>query len=613
MTTTLSETRELTILFAGDSGDGMQLTGNQFADTNAFFGNDLATFPNFPAEIRAPQGTVAGVSGFQMKFGSNEIFTPGDACDILVAMNAAGLKSSIDKVKKQGTVIVNIAGFDKKNLNLAKCETNPLEDDTLEGYRVIQMDISKLTQETLKDSGLGRKDVDRSKNMFVLGFLYWMFNRDMAGTEKFLRSKFSRKPEILEANLKVLKAGFNYGDTTETFTTRYDIKKADLPKGTYRSVMGNQATALGLIAASQRSGLQLFYGSYPITPASDILHELSRHKNFGVKTFQAEDEIAAVTACIGAAFGGSLATTGSSGPGIAIKGEALGLAVMLEIPLVVVNVQRGGPSTGLPTKTEQSDLMQALFGRNGEAQTVVVVPKTPKDAFETAYEACRLAVEHMIPVMMLSDGYIANGSEPWAYPKAADLKPIQPKFADPKDFEEEKFMPYQRDENLVRKWAIPGMPGLEHRVGGLEKEDITGNVSYDPDNHEHMVKTRAAKIDRIALDIPLQEIDQGADSGKVLILGWGSPYGAIKTAVRELLDEGYEVSHAHLRYLNPFPRNLGEIISKFDKVLIPEINDGQLDILIRNKFLIPSIRLCKIKGLPFTASEITEKVKEMYS
>ena len=612
MSDTIKETKEITILFAGDSGDGMQLTGNQFADTNAFFGNDLATFPNFPAEIRAPIGTVAGVSGFQMKFGSTEIYTPGDECNVLVAMNAAGLKSSLHKVEKNGTVIINTAGFDKKNLNLAKCDSNPLEDGTLANYRVQQMDISKLTQETLKDSGLGRKDIERSKNMFVLGYLYWMFNRNMSNTEKFLKQKFGRKPEILEANLSVLKAGYHYGDTTETFTSRYEVKKASLPKGTYRSIMGNQATAMGLIAAAQKADLQLFYGSYPITPASDILHELAKHKNFGVKTFQAEDEIAAVTACIGAAFGGALATTGSSGPGIAIQGEALGLAVMLEIPLVVVNVQRGGPSTGLPTKTEQSDLMQALFGRNGEAQTVVVAPKTPKDAFETAYEACRLAVEHMIPVMMLSDGYIANGSEPWAFPKAADLKPIIAKMAKSEDYQDEAYMPYKRDENLVRKWAVPGTPGLEHRLGGLEKEDITGNVSYDPDNHQHMVKTRAAKIEKIAQDIPLQNIDQGAESGKLLILSWGSPYGAIKTAVKQLIEEGFDVSHAQLRYLNPFPRNLGEIISKYDKVLIPEINDGQLDILIRNKYLIPSIRLSKIKGLPFTANEIIEKVKEIY-
>jgi 2-oxoglutarate ferredoxin oxidoreductase subunit alpha len=448
--------------------------------------------------------------------------------------------------------------------------------------------------------------------MFVLGYLYWMFNRDLKGTETFLERKFIHKPAILEANLTVLRAGYHYGDTTETFTSRYDVKKASLPMGVYRSIMGNQATAYGLIAAAQKSGLQLFYGSYPITPASDILHELAKHKNFGVKTFQAEDEIAAVTACIGAAFGGALATTGSSGPGIAIKGEALGLAVMLEIPLVVVNVQRGGPSTGLPTKTEQSDLMQALFGRNGEAQTVVVAPKTPKDAFEAAYEACRLAIEHMIPVMLLSDGYIANGAEPWAFPKAADLKPIEPKLVSASDYDDKTFYPYDRDENLVRPWAIPGTPGLEHRVGGLEKEDLTGNVSYDPDNHQHMVKTRAAKIDKIALDIPEQDIDQGNESGKVLVLGWGSPYGAIKSAVKELREEGYDVSHAHLRYLNPFPRNLGEVLQRFDKVLIPEINDGQVDILIRNKYLIPSIRLCQIKGLPFTAKEIKDKVLEIY-
>lgn len=612
MNTTQEKLKEITILFAGDSGDGMQLTGNEFANTNALYGNDLATFPNFPAEIRAPLGTVAGVSGFQMKFGSTEIFTPGDLADVLVAMNAAGLKSSLQNVRRNGVVILNSSGFDRKNINLAKYESNPLEDDTLKDYTVIKIDITKLTQETLKESGLGRKEVERSKNMFVLGFLYWMFSRNMEGTVSFLKRKFGSKPEILEANLKVLQAGYNYGDTTETFTSRYDIQKANLPKGVYRSIMGNQATAMGLIAAAQKAGLQLFYGSYPITPASDILHELAKHKNFGVKTFQAEDEIAAVTACIGASFGGALAVTGSSGPGIALKGEALGLAVMLEIPVVVVNVQRGGPSTGLPTKTEQSDLMQALFGRNGEAQTVVVAPCTPKDAFETAFEACRLAVEQMMPVMMLSDGYIANGSEPWAFPKADELREIKPKFAKVEDYQEEKYLPYKRDEKLVRDWAIPGMKGLEHRVGGLEKEDLTGNVSYDPDNHEHMVKTRARKIQLIADSIPLQTIDQGAEKGKLLILAWGSPYGAIKTAVRQLLAEGYDVSHAHIKYLNPFPKNLGDVLNNFEKVLVPEINDGQLDILIRNKFLIPTTRLCKIKGLPFTSNEIIEKVKEIY-
>ena len=612
MKETQKELKEITILFAGDSGDGMQLTGNEFANTNALFGNDLATFPNFPAEIRAPLGTVAGVSGFQMKFGSTEVFTPGDQADVMVAMNSAGLKSSLHNVRRDGLVIINTSGFDKKNLKLAKYESNPLEDDTLKNYRVFKMDITKLTQETLKNSGLARKDVERSKNMFVLGYLYWMFNRKMDGTIDFLTRKFSSKPEILKANLDVMKAGYHYGDTTETFTSRFEVKKADLPKGKYRSVMGNQATAMGLIAAAQKSGLQLFYGSYPITPASDILHELAKHKNFGVKTFQAEDEIAAITACIGASFGGALATTGSSGPGIALKGEALGLAVMLEIPLVVVNVQRGGPSTGLPTKTEQSDLMQALYGRNGEAQTVIVAPSTPKDAFAIAFEACRLAVEHMMPVMMLSDGYIANGSEPWAFPASADLPAITPKFADPSKYEDKEYLPYKRDANLVREWAIPGMPGLEHRVGGLEKEDLTGNVSYDPDNHEYMVKIRAAKIKKIEDDIPLQAIDQGPEKGKLLVLAWGSPYGAIKTAVRQLLAEGYVVSHAHIKYLNPFPKNLGEVLGNFEQVLIPEINDGQLDILIRNKFLIPSKRLCKIKGLPFTAGEIIEKVKEIY-
>ncbi|UTW63345.1 2-oxoacid:acceptor oxidoreductase subunit alpha [bacterium SCSIO 12741] len=612
MTKTEEIKKEITILFAGDSGDGMQLTGNQLANTNAWFGNDLATFPNYPAEIRAPIGTVAGVSGYQMKFGSIDVFTPGDLCDVLVAMNVAGLVANKHKIAENGVILINTDGFDKKNQKLAGQESNPLEDGSLSDYQVITMPVTTLTREALKESGLSRKVVDRSKNMFVLGFVYWMFNRSLDQTLGFIHQKFASKPEIAEANIQVLKAGYHYGETTETFTSRFNVERANMPKGTYRAVMGNQAAALGLIAASKKANLDLFYGSYPITPASDILHELAKHKKYGVKTFQAEDEIAAVTACIGASFGGALAATGSSGPGIAIKGEALGLAVMLELPLVIINVQRGGPSTGLPTKTEQSDLMQALFGRNGEAQTVVVAPQTPKDCFDAVYEGCRIAVEHMVPVMVLSDGYVANGSEPWAFPTADQLPSITAKFPNPEDFTEETYYPYKRDENLVRQWAIPGMKGLEHRVGGLEKEDLTGNVSYDPDNHEHMVKTRAAKIDKIAEDIPLQTIDQGAESGKILILSWGSPYGAVKSAVRDLLLEGYEVSHAQLRYLNPFPKNLGEILERFDQVLIPEINDGQLDILIRNKFLIPSIRLCKIKGLPFTAKEIKDKVREIY-
>jgi 2-oxoglutarate ferredoxin oxidoreductase subunit alpha len=603
---------DVVILFAGDSGDGIQLTGSQFTTTAALYGNDISTFPNFPAEIRAPQGTIAGVSGFQLHFGSVEIFTAGDACDVLVVMNAAALKANIRQLKEGGIIIANTDGFDAKNLKLAKYPdgVNPLKDGSLSKYKVHEIDVTKITRAALADSGLGTKEMDRSKNMFVLGYIYWMYNRSLDNSIEFLKEQFKKRPELIDANIKVLKAGYHFGDTTETPMTRFEVKPAPVEKGTYRSIMGNQATALGLVAAANKAGLTLFYGTYPITPASDILHELSKHKNFGVKTFQAEDEIAAITSAIGASFGGSLGVTASSGPGIALKGEAIGLALMLEIPLVIVNVQRGGPSTGLPTKTEQADLLQALYGRNGEAPVPVIASYTPSDCFFGAYEACRLAIEFMTPVFFLSDGYIANGAEPWKFPAAADLPELKVSFAEKG---EGVFLPYKRNEKLAREWAIPGTKGLEHRVGGIEKENETGNISYDPENHELMVKLRQAKVDRIADYVPLQTIDNGKEKGKLLVLGWGSTYGSIKTAVREAIAEGYDVSHAHVKYLNPLPKNLGEMLKNYDKVLIPEMNNGQLIKVIRDKFLIDAKGLNKIKGLPFSAREIKDEIAKMLS
>src|SRR4026209_2457610 len=558
--------QDVVIKFAGDSGDGMQLTGTQFTNNTALLGIDLSTFPDFPAEIRAPQGTLPGVSGYQLRFSSDRVFTPGDACDVLVAMNAAALKTNLTALKKGGKIIVNTDGFDSKNLRLANYPDgeNPLENGSLDSYELIQIDVTKMTREALKEFSMGMKEKDRAKNMFVLGFLYWMYGRDMDNTASFLKEKFGKKEEILQSNLKALQAGYNFGDTTETFTTTYKVEKAKMEKGAYRSIMGNQALAYGLISASQKSGLPLFLGSYPITPASDILHELSRHKNFGVRTFQAEDEIAAITSAIGAAYGGSLGVTTTSGPGMALKAEAMGLAVMLEIPLLIIDVQRGGPSTGLLTKTEQSDLMQAYYGRNGECPMPIVSASTPADCFDAVYEAVRIAVQHMTPVIFLSDGYIANGAEPWKFPTSDQLPAIEVKFKTSLDEGEEQLLPYKRDEKLVRPWAIPGTPGREHRIGGLEKEDGTGNVSYDPDNHQHMVKTRQAKVDKIADHIPLQTIDNGPEKGKVLVLGWGSTFGAIKSAVAELLAEGKSVAHAHLRYMRPFPKNLGEILRNYE-------------------------------------------------
>lgn len=607
--------KDVVIKFAGDSGDGMQLTGTQFTNNTAMLGIDLSTFPDFPAEIRAPIGTLPGVSGFQLRFSSDRIFTPGDACDVLVAMNAAALKTNLTALKKGGKIIVNTDGFDSRNLRLANYPEgeNPLENGSLDNYELIKMDVTKMTREALKDFTMGMKEKDRAKNMFVLGVLYFMYSRDMENTITFLKEKFAKKPEILESNIKVLQAGYNYGDTTEIFATTYSVEKAKMQPGNYRSIMGNQAVTYGLIAAAQKSGLPLFLGSYPITPASDILHELSKYKNFGVRTFQAEDEIAAITSAIGAAYGGALGVTTSSGPGIALKGEAMGLAVMLEIPLIICNIQRGGPSTGLPTKTEQSDLLQAYYGRNGECPMPVISASTPADCFDAVYEAVRIAVQHMTPVIFLSDGYIANGAEPWKFPIAEELRPITVKFKTELGDHEEKLQPYLRDEKLARPWAVPGTAGLEHRIGGLEKQNITGNISYEPENHQLMVKIRQEKVDKIAEYIPEQKLDSGPEKGKILVLGWGSTYGAIKSAVTEMQAKGHAISHAHLRYVRPFPKNLGDIIKNFETVLIPEINNGQLIKIIRDVYLVDAKGYNKIMGVPITKTELVAKLDEMIS
>jgi 2-oxoglutarate ferredoxin oxidoreductase subunit alpha len=600
---------EVIIKFAGDSGDGIQLAGSQFTNNTALTGSDLSTFPDFPAEIRAPQGTLAGVSGFQLRFSSKEIFTPGDTCDVLVAMNAAALKSNLSFLKKSGIVIVNTAGFDAKNLRLANYADaeNPLEDDSLSGYNVHKIDITKMTREALKETSLGIKEKDRAKNMFVLGYLYWMYDRKMDTTENFLNSKFKKKPEILKANISALKAGYNFGITVEVSAPRFSVEKANLPKGTYRNIQGNTALSYGLIAAAQKAKVDLFLGSYPITPASDILHELSKHKNFGVTTFQAEDEIAAISSAIGASYGGKLGITTTSGPGMALKAEAMGLATMLEIPLLIIDIQRGGPSTGLPTKTEQSDLLQAFYGRNGECPMPILATSSPSDCFETAVEACRIALQHMTPVILLSDGYIANGSEPWKFPAAADVAPIKTQLVNNTDSIEE-YLPYLRDKNLVRSWAIPGMKNLEHRVGGLEKEDISGNVSYDPDNHEHMVKTRQAKVDKIADFIPEVKFAHGDENDEILVLGWGSTYGVSFAAVEQLRKEGHKVAQIHLRHIQPFAKNLGQLLQSFDKIVVPELNNGQLSKIIQSSFAIAVTPYNKIKGVPITQNELVSFV-----
>ncbi|MGB0869705.1 MAG: 2-oxoacid:acceptor oxidoreductase subunit alpha [Flavobacteriales bacterium] len=602
---------QVTILMAGDSGDGIQLAGSQFTDNTALYGNDLSTFPDFPAEIRAPQGTVSGVSGFQIHFGSIEIFNSGDVADVLVAFNAAALKKNINRLKERGILICNTAGFDKRNLKLAEYETSPITDDLRAQYQVIEIDISKLTKEALADYDMNAKDKERSKNMFVLGFIYWLYNRNLDNTVNFLTKKFAKKPIIAETNIKVLKTGYYYGDTVEAIPNTYEVAPAKMPKGKYRNIMGNQATALALVAASQKSGLDLFFGGYPITPASDILHDLSKYKNFGVKTFQAEDEIAGICTAIGASFGGHLAATASSGPGIALKGEAIGLMHILELPLVVINVQRGGPSTGLPTKTEQADLNQAIYGRNGEAPIPVIAAKSPSDCFDTVFTASKIALEHMTPVMVLTDGYIANGSEPWMYPTSDQLEKITPPFVKKED--QETYLPYKRDEKGVRQWAIPGMEGFEHRLGGLEKDELSGAVSYDADNHQKMVELRKEKVQQIANFIPEQTFESGKVGAKLAFVTWGSTYGSIKTALKQVENFNLDVAHIHIKHLVPFPKNLGEILKSFDKIVVPELNNGQLVHILRSEFLVDAKPLNKIKGVPFEAREIIAELSNHFN
>jgi 2-oxoglutarate ferredoxin oxidoreductase subunit alpha len=586
----------------------MQLTGTQCTNTSALLGNDLSTLPDFPAEIRAPAGTLPGVSAFQVRIADYDIHTPGDAPDVLVAMNPAALKKELRDLKPNGIIIINTDEFNDRNFARAGYAANPLEDGSLESFRVFQTAVTTMTRRALEGSGLDSKSVERCKNMFCLGMCYWLFSRPLDNTIDWLRKQFAKKPQLAEANIAALKAGWNFCDITELFHHRYEVPAAAMEPGLYRNIMGNTALAMGLIAASRRSGLPLFLGAYPITPASDVLHDLSKYKNFGVTTFQAEDEIAAVCSAIGASFGGALGVTISSGPGIALKAEAMNLAVMTELPLVVCNIQRGGPSTGLPTKTEQADLLQVMFGRNGESPIPVLAASSPKDCFEMALEAVRIATRYMVPVVLLSDGYIANGSEPWKLPRVEDLPDLRTEFrTDP-----EGFHPYERNpETLARPWAIPGTPGLEHRIGGLEKEDVTGNVSYDPANHERMIHLRAEKVERIANDIPEIEVFGDPEGGELLVLGWGSTAGAITGAVNVARREGLPVSRAHLRYLNPFPKNLGEVLARFDKVLIPEMNLGQLNLLIRARYLKDTISLTKVQGQPFTRQQIQEKIRQI--
>ncbi|TQF03778.1 2-oxoacid:acceptor oxidoreductase subunit alpha [Kitasatospora acidiphila] len=593
------------IRFAGDSGDGMQLTGDRFTSETAAFGNDLSTLPNFPAEIRAPQGTLPGVSSFQLHFADHDILTPGDAPNVLVAMNPAALKANLADLPRGAEIIVDTDEFTKRALAKVGYAADPLGDGSLSGYHLHKVPLTTLTLEALKDSGLQRKDAGRAKNMFALGLLSWMYHRPTEGTERFLRSKFAKKPAIAEANIKAFRAGWNFGETTEDFAVSYEVPPAKLPAGTYRNISGNLALSYGLIAASQRSGLPLFLGSYPITPASDILHELSKHKNFGVRTFQAEDEIAGIGAALGAAFGGSLGVTTTSGPGVALKSETIGLAVSLELPLLVVDIQRGGPSTGLPTKTEQADLLQAMFGRNGEAPVPIVAPATPAECFGAALEAARIAVTYRTPVMLLSDGYLANGSEPWRIPAVDELPLISPDFASEPNAEGGAFHPYKRDpETLARPWAVPGTAGLEHRIGGIEKQDGTGNISYDPANHDLMVRTRQAKIDGIA--VPPVEVDDPSGTARVLVIGWGSTYGPITAAVRRVRADGGEIAQVHLRNLNPFPANLGSVLRGYDKVIVPEMNLGQLALLLRAKYLVDAQSYNQVRGLPFKAAQLAD-------
>ena len=603
----ISEVDSATIRFAGDSGDGMQLTGSQFSDNTAIFGNDLATLPDFPAEIRAPKGSLAGVSSFQLQFSNKDIHTPGDDLDVLVAMNPAGLKVHLGDLKDNGMLIINTANFTSKNLKLAGYEENPLDDELLEGFQAIKVDMTKLVATALEKIELSSKLKARSTNMFALGLLYWLYGRSLDSSVNFIQKKFAKAPDIVEANIKALNAGYYYGETLEVIKTTYRVNKAKFEKGKYRNIMGNNALAFGLLTAAQRSGLDLYYGGYPITPASDILHYLAQYKNFGVKTFQAEDEIAGVVSAIGAAFAGDLAITATSGPGVALKSEALGLAVITELPLVLVNVQRGGPSTGLPTKTEQADLNQAIYGRNGEAPMVVLAPATPADCFMMAYEACRIALKYMIPVILLSDGYIANGSEPWKIPDVNTLPDMETRILKKK----EGFAPFNHgNPDLARPWALPGTPGMEHRIGGLEKWEETGHVSYDPENHQKMVELRQEKVDIIARDLPPAK-PFGKESGDLLVIGWGGTHGALRAAVETAQSEGMSVSHLHLRHLNPLPQNLGEILVKFQKVMIAELNLGQLANIIRAKFLVDAVGLNKVQGKPFTQTEVFNKITKL--
>ncbi|MFF7888912.1 2-oxoacid:acceptor oxidoreductase subunit alpha [Streptomyces sp. NPDC020794] len=603
------------IRFAGDSGDGMQLTGDRFTSETASFGNDLSTLPNFPAEIRAPAGTLPGVSSFQLHFADHDILTPGDAPNVLVAMNPAALKANLPDVPRGAEIIVNTDEFTERALAKAGYRASPLEDGSLDGYSVHPVPLGTLTVEALKEHGLSRKDADRSKNMFALGLLSWMYHRPTEGTEAFLRRKFAKKPAIAEANIAAFRAGWNFGETTEDFAVSYEVAPATkaFAPGTYRSLSGNLALSYGLVAASRQADLPLFLGSYPITPASDILHELSKHKNFGVRTFQAEDEIAGIGAALGAAFGGSLGVTTTSGPGLALKSETIGLAVSLELPLLVIDIQRGGPSTGLPTKTEQADLLQAMFGRNGEAPVPVIAPATPSDCFDAALEAARIALTYRTPVLLLSDGYLANGSEPWRIPDTDELRDLRVQFAsEPNhtlDDGTEVFWPYKRDEHtLARPWAVPGTPGLEHRIGGIEKADGSGNISYDPANHDVMVRTRQAKIDGI--EVPDLAVDDPHEA-RTLVLGWGSTYGPITAAVRRLRAAGESIAQAHLRHLNPFPRNLGEILSRYDRVVVPEMNLGQLATLIRARYLVDALSHNQVNGMPFKAEQLATVLKEV--
>ena len=603
------------IRFAGDSGDGMQLTGDRFTQETAAFGNDLVTLPNFPAEIRAPQGTLPGVSSFQVHFADHDILTAGDAPDVLVAMNPAALRANLGDLHKGATIIVDTHDFTARNLTKAGYTDNPLDGDTLDEYALHTVDLTGMTVEAVKEFGLSRKDASRAKNMFALGLLSWMYGRPTDPTTAFLTKRFAKVPDIRDANLAAFKAGWNFGETTETFASSTRSSPPSMPPGTYRNITGNLALAYGLVAGGVQSGLPVFLGTYPITPASDILHELSKHKSFGVTTFQAEDEIAGVGAAIGASYVGHLGVTSTSGPGVALKSEAIGLAVMTELPLVVVDVQRGGPSTGLPTKTEQADLLQAMFGRNGEAPVPIVAPQSPGDCFAAAVEATRIAVTYRTPVLLLSDGYLANGSEPWRVPAVDDLPVIDPDFATEKNHgsgDDAEFWPYLRDDKtLARPWAIPGTAGLEHRIGGLEKGDGHGNISYDPANHDFMVRTRQAKVDRIADSIPLVEVDDPSGEAKVLVLGWGSTYGPIGAGVRRVRKAGYKVAQAHLRHLNPFPSNLGEVLKGYDKVLVPEMNLGQLSLLLRAKYLVDAVGYNHVRGLPLKATELAHAIGEL--